>query len=194
MRGIVILVLVAVSGALATEQVVLEADGDSYVKYYEEWESEPEYADDNFGGEPLMYVLDNYYQWGEEIEIAYMHFDFSGLGDYDGEYLVGAQLVLHAESSASGVQHACAVAAADGCLVGLLRLERRIQLCGPRRRPHRALGGRAGNGLRHPDPGHRAGDGVRPSGDNPHPGDRIRAGAPADLLGSRGRGGELGGD
>ncbi|HUT98168.1 MAG TPA: DNRLRE domain-containing protein [bacterium] len=96
----------------ATVQVVLEADGDSYVKYYEEWESDPEYADDNFGGEPLMYVLDNYYQWGEEFEIPFMHFDFSGLGDYDGTYLVGAQLVLHAASYANGLQQAHAVGGA----------------------------------------------------------------------------------
>jgi hypothetical protein len=112
MRKTAILFLAAASVAPATVQVVLEADADSYVKYYEEWESDPQYADDNYGGEPLMYVLYNYYQWGEESERAYMHFDFSGLGDYDGADLVGAQLVLHAEHGGGGPQRFLAVAEA----------------------------------------------------------------------------------
>lgn len=112
MRIIAYLVLIVASVAPATVQVVLEADGDSYVKYYEEWESEPQYADDNFGGESLMYVLYNYYQWGEESERAYIHFDFSGLGEYDGQYLAEAQLVLHAEHGGGGPQRFLAVAEA----------------------------------------------------------------------------------
>src|SRR4030042_666806 len=112
MRGIVILILAAAFLALATVEVVLETDGDSYVRYYEEWESEPQYADDNYGAEPLMYVLYNYYQWGEDSERAYMHFDFSGLDGYDGADLVGAQLVLHAEHGGGGPQRFRAVAGA----------------------------------------------------------------------------------
>jgi hypothetical protein len=107
-----VVVLAAVSVALATEQVVVEADGDSYVKYWEEWESEPEYTDDNYGGEPLMLVIYNQYQWGLLVEIAYMHFDFYGLDEYDGAYLVGAQLQLHVASGAGGVQNAYAVGGA----------------------------------------------------------------------------------
>ncbi|HDR06951.1 MAG TPA: DNRLRE domain-containing protein [Candidatus Coatesbacteria bacterium] len=107
-----LVVLVAAAATEAAEWVTIEADADAYVRYYEEWESEPQYADDNYGGEPLMYVLYNFYQWGVDIEIAYMHFDFSGLGDYDGQYLIGAQLVLHAEHGGAGWQRFLAVAEA----------------------------------------------------------------------------------
>ncbi len=109
MRGFYLtcaVVLAIASVAQATVQVVLEADADSYVNYWEEWESEPQYTDDNYGGEPVMTTIYNEYQWGLLIEIAYMHFDFSGLGEYDGQHLVGAQLVFHATSNAGGLQQA----------------------------------------------------------------------------------------
>jgi len=101
MRGIVILVLAAAAVAPATEQVVLETDGDSYVRYYWCGEGEVEYIYDNFGHESLMWVLyyrDEYGDYPVDIEIAYMHFDFSGLGEYDGADLVEAQLVFFAQT------------------------------------------------------------------------------------------------
>jgi hypothetical protein len=112
MRGVVVIVLAAVSVALATEEVVLEADADSFVRYFDELGGEIQYADDNYGGESYMWVLDNVDQFGHWIEIAYMHFDFSGLGDYDGEYLIGAQLVFRSAYSAYGEQRAYKVAGA----------------------------------------------------------------------------------
>jgi hypothetical protein len=102
---LVILVVLAVAGAAgATEEVVLTADADSYVYHYEEWGSDPQYEDDNFGAETLMYVLSNYYQWGDEDRRAFIHFDFSGLGEYAGADLVGAQLVFYAEHGGGGPQ------------------------------------------------------------------------------------------
>jgi hypothetical protein len=104
MGRITLLVLGVSCAAWATEEVVLTADTDSYVYHYEIWEEDPQYEDDNFGADPLMYVLSNYYQWGEECEIAFLHFDFSGLDEYDTPDMIAAQLLLHAESDASGAQ------------------------------------------------------------------------------------------
>jgi hypothetical protein len=105
MKGIVFIALITVIAAWGTEEVVLEADADSFVRYFDELGGEIQYADDNYGGESYMRVLDNVDQFGHWIEIAYMHFDFSGL-DYDGEYLIGAQLVFRSEYSAYGEQRA----------------------------------------------------------------------------------------
>ncbi len=92
-----ILILAAATGVWAAEQVVLESDGDSYVWYEDngvDWP--PLHINENFGSEPLMGVL--YQCWAkgltQELQMSYMHFDFSGLGEYDAEDLVEAQLVL----------------------------------------------------------------------------------------------------
>jgi len=105
MRKTAILVLAVVSVAPATVQVVLESDGDSYVWYEDngvDWP--PLHIDDNFGGEPLMGVLLQCWAKGltQELQMSYMHFDFSGLGEYDAADLVEAQLVLRVAQAALG--------------------------------------------------------------------------------------------
>jgi len=96
-RGIVICVLAAASISPATVQVVLEADADSYVWYEDNGEDWPPlHINENFGSEPLMGVLLQCWAKGptQELQMSYMHFDFSGLGEYDATDLVEAQLVL----------------------------------------------------------------------------------------------------
>jgi hypothetical protein len=105
MRGIVICVLAAAAGVWAAETVVLESDGDSYVWYEDngvDWP--PLHIDENFGSEPLMGVLLQCWAKGltQELQMSYMHFDFSGLGEYDAADLVEAQLVLRVAHAALG--------------------------------------------------------------------------------------------
>jgi len=113
MKGIVFFVLIVVAVAWATEQVVLETDGDSYVKYYfDNGDETVYYADDNFGDEDRLRVLNCETQVDYTDEIAYMHFDFSGLGEYDSVDLVEAELVFSVFQVGPGEQRAYAVKSA----------------------------------------------------------------------------------
>ncbi|HUT98167.1 MAG TPA: DNRLRE domain-containing protein [bacterium] len=109
--------LAAASVAPATEQVVkLETDGDSYVcRFYEPSVPLEFYVDDNFGDAWELHVSNTYTYisdpwWMEVLEMAYMHFDFSGLGEYDGADLVEAQLVFNATDAVEGAVLAAKVA------------------------------------------------------------------------------------
>jgi hypothetical protein len=97
-------VLAVVSAAPAVEEVVLEADADSYVKSVEDYDAHQWYGDDNYGGEDRLEVLSFLDPWYVTVEYAYVHFDFSGLDEYDAADLVTARLVFFCEDPAQGVQ------------------------------------------------------------------------------------------
>jgi len=104
-------VLAAASISPATVQVVLEADADSYVRCLYNCEDGYEFwwdRDTNYGGQSRLLVVKTQGRYSL-TEIAYMHFDFSGLGGYDGADLVRAQLILLAEQAAQGEQRAYVV-------------------------------------------------------------------------------------
>jgi hypothetical protein len=102
---VVAVILAVATVAPATEQVVLEADADSYVRYAfnnddgEIWGEM--YYDDNYGGDVRMYVKKSLYKQSD-IKISYVYFDFSELEGYgyDAENLARAQLVFYAQDDA----------------------------------------------------------------------------------------------
>ncbi|HUT98166.1 MAG TPA: DNRLRE domain-containing protein [bacterium] len=83
MRGIVILVLAAAVGVWAAEWITVEADADSYVYYYkDDTEEEPQYVDDNFGGEVELsaWYINFYRRYPSLIQRrSFIYFDFEGM-------------------------------------------------------------------------------------------------------------------